>query len=181
MYLFRPADQPEGRHRAQILTSGVAMSWALEAQRRLSDEWGVAADVWSVTSWTQLARDGQACDKHRLLHPDDDCGAYVTRRLEQALGPVVAVSDYMRAVQDQIAPYVPQHWTSLGTDGFGASDTRAALRRHFLVDAQSIVVATLRSLAQTGQIEGDVVRRALAEYRLDDVNATTAVEAGGES
>jgi pyruvate dehydrogenase E1 component len=181
MYLYQPAEAAEGQPRAQILASGVAMNWALEAQRRLADEWGVAADVWSVTSWTQLARDGQACDRRRLLHPDLDCAAYVTRRLEQAPGPVVAVSDYMRAVQDQIAPYVPNHWTSLGTDGFGASDTRAALRRHFLVDAQSIVVATLRSLAQTGSVEWDVVHRALAEYRLDDVNATTAVEAGGES
>ncbi len=141
----------------------------------------MGADVWSVTSWTQLARDGKACDEYRMLHPDSDCTPYVTKRLSEAPGPVVAVSDYMRAVQDQIAQFVPSDYNSLGTDGFGASDTRAALRRHFKVDAQSIVVATLRSLARRGEVSWDVVKKALAEYKLDDVNATTAVEAGGEA
>ncbi len=87
----------------------------------------------------------------------------------------------MRAVQDQIAQFVENDYSSLGTDGFGASDTRAALRRHFKVDAQSITVAVLRALVEQGRVEPDVLKRALAEYRLDDVNATTAEEAGGES
>ena len=181
MYRYRDGDHAAGRPRANLLASGVAMRWALEAQQRLADEWEVSADVWSVTSWTELARDAQACDRHTLLHPDDHCVPYVTRRLEESPGPVVAVSDYMRAVQNQIAEFVPHPWTSLGTDGFGLSDTRAALRRHFKVDAQSIVVATLRLLARQGQVDWDVVRRALEAYRLDDVNATTAEEAGGES
>jgi pyruvate dehydrogenase E1 component len=181
MYLYSPGDQQEGRPRAQLLASGVAMRWALEAQQRLREEWGVDADVWSVTSWTELARDAQECDRATLLHPDEECTPYVTARLSEREGPVVAVSDYMRAVQNQIAEFVPHPWTSLGTDGFGLSDTRAALRRHFKVDAQSIVVAALRLLVRQGQVDRDVLRRALETYRLDDVNATTAEEAGGES
>ena len=181
MYLFQPAPEPEGRHRAQILASGVALRWAQEAQQRLADEWGVAADVWSVTSWTELSREARRCDEYRMLHPDSDCVPYVTTRLSESPGPVVAVSDYMRAVQDQIAQYVPTDYSSLGTDGFGASDTRAALRRHFKVDAQSIVVATLRLLVRRGEMEPEVLTRALEAYRLDDVSATTAEEAGGES
>jgi pyruvate dehydrogenase E1 component len=164
-----------------VLASGVGVRWALEAQQRLADEWGVAADVWSVTSWTQLAREARRCDEYRMVNPDSDCTPYVTQRLNEAEGPVVAVSDYMRAVQDQIAQFVENDYSSLGTDGFGASDTRAALRRHFKVDAQSITVAVLRALVRRGQVEPDVLKRALAEYRLDDVNATTAEEAGGET
>jgi pyruvate dehydrogenase E1 component len=182
MYLY--ASSPEVAKeapRAQLLASGVGMRWALEAQQRLADEWGVGAAVWSVTSWTELARDGKACDEYRMLHPDSDCEPYVSKRLSDAPGPVVAVSDYMRAVQDQIAQFMPSDYSSLGTDGFGRSDTRAGLRRHFKVDAQSIVVATLRSLARRGEVSWDVVKQALAAYRLDDVNATTAQEAGGES
>ena len=137
--------------------------------------------TWDGTSWTQLAREARDCDEYRLLHPDSDCTPYVTQRLNEAPGPVVAVSDYQRAVQDQIAQFVTNDYSSLGTDGFGASDTRAALRRHFKVDAQSITTAVLRSLAKRGDVEPEVVARALAEYRLDDVNATTAEEAGGES
>ena len=181
MYRYSPAPEKDDAPRAQLLASGVGVRWALEAQQRLADEWGVSADVWSVTSWTQLARDGKACDEYRMTHPDSDCRPYVEQRLADAPGPVVAVSDYMRAVQDQIAQFVPSDYSSLGTDGFGASDTRAALRRHFKVDAQSIVVATLRSLARRGEVGWDVVKKALAEYQLDDVHATTAVEAGGET
>jgi pyruvate dehydrogenase E1 component len=182
MYLYSPAgDAAKDAPRAQVLASGVAVRWALEAQQRLADEWGVAADIWSVTSWTQLSREARACDEYRLLHPDSDCTPFVATQLRDAPGPVVAVSDYMRAVQDQIAQFVPGDYSSLGTDGFGASDTRAALRRHFKVDAQSIVVATLRSLARRGEVGWDVVKQALDTYRLEDVSATTAEEAGGEA
>jgi pyruvate dehydrogenase E1 component len=181
MYLYRPASDTDGKPRAQVLASGVAVRWALEAQQRLAQEWGVAADVWSVTSWTELSREARICEEYRMLNPDSDCEPFVTARLKDAPGPVVAVSDYMRAVQDQIAQYLPNDYASLGTDGFGASDTRAALRRHFKVDAQSIAVATLRLLARRGEIGWDVVHRALEAYRLEDVTATTAEEAGGES
>jgi pyruvate dehydrogenase E1 component len=184
MYLYRAEEVAPGDNvpSAQILASGVAMNWAIEAQQRLADEWQVAADVWSVTSWNELRREALATDEWNLANPSGQPRVpYVTQRLKEAEGPVVAVSDYLRAVQDQIAPYVPTEWTSLGTDGFGLSDTRAALRRHFKVDAQSIVINVLTLLARRGEIGWDVVQRAHDKYKLHDVNATTAEEAGGES
>ena len=184
LYRYRPyaGELGEDAPRAQLLASGVAMNWALEAQRRLADEWRVAVDVWSATSWNELRRDGLECTDANLLDADGDPRVpYVTQRLADVPGPVVAVSDYLRAVPDQIRQWVPAEFTSLGTDGFGMSDTRAALRRHFHVDAQSIVVAALQALAERGELDRDVVRRALEEYRLDDVTATTAAEAGGET
>jgi pyruvate dehydrogenase E1 component len=172
----------DGAPRAQLLASGPALQWALEAQTRLASEWGVAADVWSATSWSELRRDAMACDEYNLLHPDAEPRLpHVTRMLTGAPGPVVAVSDWMKAVPDQIARWVPSSFVSLGTDGWGRSDTRAALRRHFRVDAQSIVVRTLAELAARKEIEPDTVRKALDAYRLTDVTATTAQEAGGEA
>ena len=187
MYLYKPMETAPGDDvpHAQILASGVGVNWALEAQQRLAEEWEIAADVWSVTSWNELRREAMTSDEWNLMHPDEEQRVpYVTQRLSQVPGPVVAVSDFMRAVQDQIAPYIPagqNGWMSLGTDGFGLSDTRAALRRHFKVDAQSIVIGVLTLLARRGEIPWDVVRKAHSEYRLDDINATTAVEAGGET
>ena len=121
------------------------MPWALNAQRLLAEDWGVAADVWSVTSWTELRRDALAAESHNLLNPGEEARVpYVTSALSGAPGPVVAVSDWMRAVPDQIARWVPApSYTSLGTDGFGFSDTRPAARRFFHVDAESIVLAVL--------------------------------------
>jgi len=187
MYLYKPMETAPGDDvpHAQILASGVGVNWALEAQQRLAEEWEIAADVWSVTSWNELRREAMTADEWNLMHPDEEQRVpYVTQRLSKVPGPVVAVSDFMRAVQDQIAPYIPagqNGWMSLGTDGFGLSDTRAALRRHFKVDAQSIVIGVLTLLARRGEIPWDVVRKAHSEYRLDDINATTAVEAGGET
>jgi len=161
--------------RAQVLASGVGVPWALDAQRLLATEWGVAADVWSVTSWNELRRDGLDCDRHNLLHPDQPRRTpYVTQRLTGQAGPVVAVSDFMRAVQDQILPWVPSDFVSLGTDGWGQSDTRGALRRHFLVDAQSITVQTLAELARRGEIDPAVVPQAIQRYRLEDPSAADA-------
>jgi pyruvate dehydrogenase E1 component len=168
MHRYSPAPDGAGP-KAQILASGVAMPWALEAQRLLQVDWGVQADVWSVTSWTQLRRDAVAAEEWNLSHPDAPSRiAYVTRRLSDAPGPVVAISDWMRAVPDQIAPFVPGTWASLGTDGFGRSDTRTALRRHFGVDAQSIVVRVLGQLAGRGEVDGSVPQQAATTYQLGD-------------
>jgi len=170
LYLYSRAPQGiNGTYpRAQILASGVAVRWALEAQKMLAEDWGVGADVWSATSWTELRRDGLACDEWNTLHPDQPQRVpYVTRRLENAPGPVVAVSDFMRAVPDQIAPWVPQDFTSLGTDGFGFSDTRAASRRFFHVDAASITLTVLTRLARRGDVKPDVLRQAIERYDLD--------------
>ena len=170
MHRYSPAADDEGP-RAQILASGIAMQWALDAQRLLHDDWSVQADVWSVTSWTQLRRDALVADQWNLLHPDQPPRvAYVTSRLQDQPGPVVAVSDWMRAVPDQIAPFVAGTWSSLGTDGFGLSDTRAALRRHFGVDAPSIVMRVLKQLVNSGELDGSVLSKATETYRFDDVD-----------
>ena len=125
IYRFSPALDVEGRPRAQVLASGVGMPWALEAQKLLGEEWGVDADVWSVTSWNELRRDALECEAANLLDPSDSPRVpYVATKLADAVGPVVAVSDWMRAVPDQISRWVPGDYTSLGADGFGFADTR---------------------------------------------------------
>ncbi|MFK0400972.1 pyruvate dehydrogenase (acetyl-transferring), homodimeric type [Microbacterium sp. NPDC090225] len=169
-------------HRAQLFASGVGLPWALEAQELLKNDWGVIADVWSVTSWTELRRDGLAADEHNFLHPEEEPRtAYLTQKLQGAEGPVVAVSDFMHAVQDQIRPWVPQRFATLGADGFGFSDTRAAARRFFKIDGPSIVVRTLQSLAEDGVVDRSLAAQAIAKYNLHDVNAGTSGNAGGES
>ncbi|MGI9196109.1 MAG: pyruvate dehydrogenase (acetyl-transferring), homodimeric type [Candidatus Nanopelagicales bacterium] len=161
--------------RAQLLASGVALNWALEAQQILRRDWNVESDVWSVTSWNELRRDGLAADRHNLLNPLEPSQVpYVTQRLEGRGGPVVGVSDWMRAVQDQIGSWVPGDYVTLGTDGWGMSDTRGALRRHFLVDAESIVVATLTALADRGEVDRESLAKAIDRYRLLDPAAADA-------
>jgi pyruvate dehydrogenase E1 component len=172
----------EDAKRVQLLASGVGVPWILEAQALLKSDWGVIADVWSVTSWGELRRDAMACDELAFLHPEQEQRVpFVTQKLQGARGPVVAVSDYMRAVQDQIAPWVPQDFISLGADGFGFSDTRAAARRYFHIDGPSVVVRALQMLARRGEIETSVARDAAQNYRLLDPTAGTSGNAGGES
>jgi pyruvate dehydrogenase E1 component len=159
LYRFREGVPPEdGAPRIQLLASGTAIHWVLEAQQLLAEEWGVTADVWSAPSWTELRRDALECDAAALR--GEERIPYVTRVLTGAPGPVLAVSDWMRAVPDQISQWVPQDWSSLGTDGFGLSDTREAARRHFGVDAESVVVAALAQLARRGEVKRETVRRA---------------------
>jgi pyruvate dehydrogenase E1 component len=174
MHVVSSAGDGEGP-RAQILASGVGVNWALDAQRLLRDDWGVQADVWSVTSWGELRRDGLEADRYNLLNPTSERHVpYVTQRLSGRPGPVIAVSDYMRELQDMIRPYVPTDYASLGTDGWGMSDTRGALRRHFLVDAQSITVRTLASLAERGEFDQGLVAQAIERYQLNDPAAADA-------
>jgi pyruvate dehydrogenase E1 component len=182
--IYRYAEQPavQGDHspRVQVLASGVAMPWALEAQRLLAEEWGVGADVWSVTSWNELAREAVATQEWNFLNPGEQPRTpYVTQKLQDAPGPVVAVSDFMRAVPDQIAQWVPGQWSSLGTDGFGFADTRPAARRFFHVDAQSVVVGVLQALAERGEIKAETVKEAFDRYRIDDPTAVRHVKQEG--
>jgi pyruvate dehydrogenase E1 component len=185
MHLYAPGSTegtPERAPRIQLLASGVGVPWALEAQELLHDDWGVVADVWSVTSWSELRRDGLACDQQAFLHPSEERRVpFVTERLQDARGPVLAVSDYMRAVQDQIQPWVPGDFASLGADGFGFSDTRAAARRYFHIDGPSIAVRALQMLAARDDVVSDLARQAAERYRLLDVTAGTSGNAGGEA
>nr|WP_243758207.1 pyruvate dehydrogenase (acetyl-transferring), homodimeric type [Allobranchiibius sp. GilTou38] len=168
--------------RVQLLASGVGVPWALEAQQLLKDDFGVVADVWSVTSWNELRRDGLDCDEHAFLHPDEERRVpYVTKRLQDAPGPVVAVSDWMRAVQDQIRQWVPGDYVTLGADGFGFSDTRQAARRFFHIDGPSMAVRALQALADRGEIDASKAREAAERYKLLDVTAGASGNAGGEA
>ncbi|MEV4988661.1 transketolase-like TK C-terminal-containing protein, partial [Pseudarthrobacter sp. LMD1-1-1.1] len=180
IYLLAPAkiDGP----RTQILASGVSVPWAIEAQRVLADDWNVSADVWSVTSWNELRRDGLAAEEEAFLNPGQPARVpFVTQQLEGATGPIVAVSDYMKAVPDQIRQFVPNEYATLGADGFGFSDTRAAARRFFKNDTHSIVVRALEMLARRGEVDVDAPVKAIEKYKLLNVNAGTTGNAGGEA
>ena len=184
MYRLNQADRGNDTEApsVQLLASGVGVPWVLEAQELLREDWGVAADVWSVTSWNELRREALAIDEHRFLHPQDSIDdPYVTRALADAPGPVIAVSDYMRQVQDQIAQWVPGEFHSLGADGFGFSDTRQAARRFFHIDGPSVTVRALQVLAARGEIDPGVPAKAAEKYRLLDVTAGASGNAGGES
>ncbi|WP_203567077.1 pyruvate dehydrogenase (acetyl-transferring), homodimeric type [Aestuariimicrobium ganziense] len=172
----------EDARRAQLLASGVGVPWALEAQELLKKDFGVVADVWSVTSWGELRRDGLECDEQSFLYPEKEARVpFVAQKLADRQGPVVAVSDYMRAVQDQIAQWVPGDFISLGADGFGFSDTRQAARRFFHIDGPSIAVRTLQMLAKNGEVPAEWATKAAEMYKLLDVNAGTSGNAGGDA
>ncbi|MEV8116069.1 pyruvate dehydrogenase (acetyl-transferring), homodimeric type [Streptomyces xiamenensis] len=180
LYHYRTA--PGGTVAARILASGVAVPWAVEAQRILAEEWDVRADVWSATSWTELRRDALAAEEHNLLHPEEEPRVpYVTRALHDDHGPVLAVSDWMRAVPDQISRWVPGTYQSLGADGFGFADTRGAARRFFHIDAQSIVLGVLTELVRDGKLNRSVLRTAIDRYQLLDVAAAHPGTAGGDA
>jgi pyruvate dehydrogenase E1 component len=164
LYLYRGAVQ-QARHRAQILGSGPMLLAALGAQEILAERFDVAADVWSATSYQQLRDDALRCERWNRLHPGEPARVpYVTRVLEPAPGPVIATSDYLKSVPDLVARWVPRPFTSLGTDGFGRSDTRESLRRFFEVDAQHVVVAVLSALCQQGQVPPGTVAKAIHEF-----------------
>ena len=169
--------------KVQLLASGVGFPWILEAQRLLAQDWGVSADLWSVTSWNELARDAIEAERWSLLHPDEQARVpFVTSQLGGAGGPFVAVSDFMRAVPLQIARWVPGSFHALGTDGFGFADTRPAARRFFNVDAQSVVVQALQALAAQGSVKAEAVSEAFTKYRIDDPTAVSGIaQEGGDA
>jgi pyruvate dehydrogenase E1 component len=171
IYRYHTATEPRS-HTAQILASGVSMPAALQAAQMLTTHWDVATNVWSVTSWSELNRDGVAVQTQKLRHPDRPAGVpYLSQALAGATGPIIAVSDWMRAVPEQIRPWIPGTYLTLGTDGFGFSDTRPAARRYFNTDAESQVVAVLTALAHDGHIDPSVPVTAAHQYQIDDVLA----------
>ncbi|GAY11894.1 pyruvate dehydrogenase E1 component [Pseudonocardia sp. N23] len=171
LYRYAASPRTEGPQ-VRLLASGVSVPWALKARDMLSEQWGVGAEVWSVTSWGELRRDGVDAERHNLIHPDEaPREPYLRSALGDSDSPVVAVSDWVRAVPDLLRQWVPAPFTTLGTDGFGLSDTRPAARRHFAVDAESITVAALGSLSARGEIDRAVVAEAAAKYAIDDPQA----------
>lgn len=180
IHRVKPAER--GQIPAQIMASGVAVPWAVEAQQILADEWDVKADVWSATSWNELRREAVEVERHNLLHPEEEQRVpYVTRKLSGSEGPFVAVSDWMRSVPDQIARWVPGPYQSLGADGFGFADTRGAARRFFHIDAQSIVVSVLTELAKQGKVDRSALKQAIDRYQLLDVSSADPGVAGGDA
>lgn len=171
----------EGK-KAQILASGVSVPWAFEAQRLLQEDWNISADIWSVTSWTELRRDALACDEKKFLYPNEVSPLpYITNKLAGAPGPFLGVSDFMHQVPDQIRKWIPGEYATLGADGFGFSDTRAAARRAFKIDGPSIVVRVLEQLASRGDVAAHIPQEAIDKYRLLDVTAGTSGNAGGDA
>jgi pyruvate dehydrogenase E1 component len=167
-YKLKAAPEGDDRPRLHLLGSGSLLREALRAQDILSEKYGVAADVWSATSYKELRRDALEADRWNLLHPDQEPRKpYVVQIFEGDDRPIVAVSDYMKLVPDMISRWLPGRLFPLGTDGFGRSDTREALRRFFEVDAECVVIAALWQLAQRGKVDREVVKRAIDELGVD--------------
>ncbi|KFL36891.1 pyruvate dehydrogenase (acetyl-transferring), homodimeric type [Arenimonas donghaensis] len=170
MYLLQDAGKPKkGELRVQLLGSGTILREAIAAAELLDKDFGVTADIWSCPSFTELRRDGFDVERHNRFHPEAKSPrkAYVTECLEGRQGPAIAATDYVRAFADQIRAFVPMHYTVLGTDGFGRSDTRANLRRFFEVDRYYIAHAAIAALAAEGKMNGKDVARAIKQYKID--------------
>jgi len=169
LYLFKDS-KLKNKPRVQMLGSGTILREVEAAAALLEKDWGVAADVWSATSFTELRREGLAAERWNLLHPEDKPKqAYVTQCLEKHAGPVVAASDYMKTFADQIRPFMPRDriYKVLGTDGFGRSDSRAKLRHFFEVNRYFVAIAALKALAESGDIKAKTVSEAIRKYGID--------------
>jgi pyruvate dehydrogenase E1 component len=172
MYKFRASENTRAKRQAQLLGSGAILNEALKAQRILEEKYDVAPDVWSVTSYKELYSDGHDADRWNMLHPTEPPRVpYLTSCLANTQGVIVVASDYVKAVPDSVARWCPRPITSLGTDGFGRSDSRAALRDFFEVDARFIVLATLSALAREKKVRPEVVAKAIKDL---DINPSKA-------
>jgi pyruvate dehydrogenase E1 component len=169
LYLLKES-RSRNKLRVQLLGSGTILREVLAAAELLEKDWGVAADVWSATSFTELRRDGLAAERWNLLHPEDQPRVpYVAFVLKDKPGPVIAASDYMKIFADQIRPFLPRDrvYKVLGTDGFGRSDSRAKLRHFFEVNRYFVAVAALKGLAETGEAKAKMVSEAIKKYGID--------------
>jgi pyruvate dehydrogenase E1 component len=166
IYKYKAA--PGGKATVQLFGSGPILNEALKAQAILAEKYGVQADVWSVTSYTELRREALAIERWNLLHPTEkEKQPYILKALQGAEGPIVAASDYMKIVPDQLSPWLRERLVSLGTDGFGRSDNREYLRKHFEISPESIVAATLSRLSREKQFDAKKAQKALQELNID--------------
>jgi len=176
LYRFKPTRMQDPKLRAQLFGSGTIMFEVLKAQQILEEKYGVGADVWSVTSYKELYRDANDCERWNLLHPGQAPKVpYITQTLKGAPGPFVAASDYMKVLPESIARWVPARLVSLGTDGFGRSENRVALRDFFEVDAKHIVLATLSALARENQIKIETVQQAVKDLGINPEKPNPAI------
>jgi pyruvate dehydrogenase E1 component len=168
MYLFRAGEGKKNAPRVQLLGSGTIFREVLAAADLLASDFGVAADVWSVPSFTELRREGLDVERWNRLHPTDEPKrSYVETMLADRPGPVIASTDYIKAFADQIRPFVDRRYAVLGTDGFGRSDYRKALRRFFEVDRHFVALTALHALSQEGKVPKERVAEAISKYELD--------------
>jgi len=167
MYLLQESPKPLKQH-VQLLGSGTILREVIEAARLLKEDFSVSADIFSVTSFNELRRDGLAIERHNRMHPDkphQEC--YASQQLDGRKGPVIAATDYMRLYAEQIRPFVKAPYVTLGTDGYGRSDTRKQLRHFFEVDAKFIVITALNALADLGEVKTSTVLDAMKRYGID--------------
>ncbi|SOE49966.1 Pyruvate dehydrogenase E1 component [plant metagenome] len=173
--MYKLKSHGKGKQRVQLMGSGTILREVMAAQELLEADWGIASDVWSVTSFTELRRDGLDAERHALLHPTDKKQPvpYVTQQLEKTEGPIIASTDYMKLFADQIRQFMPKgrEYRVLGTDGFGRSDFRAKLREHFEVDRRFVTVAALKALADEGKLPLEKVAEAIKKYGIDPKKA----------
>ena len=166
IYLYREGGK--GKVRAQLLGSGTILREVIAAADLLQDDYDIVADIWSVTSFNELRRDALAAERWNQLHPGETPkSSYLESTLDGRSGPFVAATDYMKIIPDQVQRWVPGRYVTLGTDGYGRSDGRAALREFFEVDRHFIVVATLKALADEGMIDQETVAGAIRKYGID--------------
>src|SRR5690348_17315275 len=176
MYLFKPSHKKDAKLRAQLFGSGSIMFEVLKAQDILETKYGVASDVWSVTSYKELYRDGNDCERWNMLHPGETPKVpFVSQQLKNTDGVLIAASDYMKVLPESIAQWMPRPLVALGTDGFGRSEGRTSLRDFFEVDAKHIVVATLSALARDKKIESKVVQQAIKDLSINPEKANPAI------
>ena len=168
MYAFSTDKAKKGEHKVQLFGSGTILREVITAAELLKNDWEISADVWSITSYNELAREAVDCERWNMLNPSKKARVpYITNALKDCEGPVIASSDYIRTVSNQVRQYVPATYTVLGTDGFGRSDTRKNLRRHFEVNSHYVVLATLKTLADEGTIPASKVSDAIKKYKID--------------
>jgi pyruvate dehydrogenase E1 component len=176
MYRFRATANPKSPLRAQLFGSGAILPEVIKAQEILESKYDVSADVWSVTSYTELYRDGHASERWNMLHPAETARVpYVTQCLQNAPGVLIAASDYVKAMPDTIDRWLPRPLTVLGTDGFGRSENRASLREFFEVDYRYVVVATLAALARDGKLDASIVDQAIKAHNINPEKSNPAI------
>jgi pyruvate dehydrogenase E1 component len=167
IYRYAQVDEKKSHH-VQLMGSGPIMNRVLEARQILAEKYDVSSDVWSVTSYQQLRFDALSCDRHNRLHPEEEARVpYLTAALADAEGPFIAASDYVKALPDLVREWIPGYLTSMGSEGYGMSDTREVLRRHFEIDKEMIVIGVLDALRKEGKIEASVLAQAITDLGVD--------------
>jgi pyruvate dehydrogenase E1 component len=176
LYKFRSTSKPEAKLRAQLFGSGAILPEVIKAQEILETKYNVGADVWSVTSYTELYREGHAAERWNMLHPAEPARVpYVTQCLKDAPGVLVAASDYVKSLPDSIDRWLPRPLVALGTDGYGRSEGRASLRDFFEVDYRYIIVGTLGALAREKKIDPSVVQQAIKTHNINPEKSNPAI------